>query len=290
MKYFVVTGASSGIGYAAVAGLLERGHHVFGSVRTCADADRLRADFGENFDALLFDVTDHTALKRATAEVAAVVGETGLAGLVNNAGYAASGPIMHLELDEFRHQFEVNFFGQIAVMQSLLPLLGARKSCPYPPGRIVNISSVSGKFGTPFLAPYCASKHALEALSDCLRRELMLYGVDVIVIEPGSIKTPIWDKAEELDAERFRTTDYYDIVVGLRKYMVEIGRKSQPVAVVTKAILNALEDPKPKCRVALPNNGRFAWWLQRALPARFVDRQIAKRLGMENKRAREQEG
>ena len=279
MQYVVVTGASSGIGYAAVAGLIERGYHVFGSVRKQADATRLQEDFDAAFTPLLFDVTDHDAVRSAAVQVSEIVGDTGLAGLINNAGYAASGPVMHLEMEEYRHQLEVNFFGQIAVTQTFLPLLGARKPCPHPAGRVINISSVAGKFASPFLSPYCASKHAFEAFSDSLRRELILYGVDVIVIEPGSVKTPIWDKANELDAERYRETDYYDIVVELRQFMVSRGRNSQPVDRVTCAILRALEDAKPPTRIALPDNGRFAWWLQRVLPDRYVDRQIAKRLG-----------
>lgn len=163
---------------------------------------------GESFTPLLFDVTDAPAIQAAVEQVRTALGEEdNLVGLVNNAGVAVAGPLMHLPVAELRQQFEVNLFGLVAVTQAFLPLLGARPDTTVMPGRIINLSSVSGRIAYPFMGPYAASKHALEGLSDSLRHEL-IYGIDVILIEPGSVRTPIWDKAEQLDINRYANTDY----------------------------------------------------------------------------------
>ena len=179
-KYVVVTGTSTGIGHASAAELIAHGYHVFGSVRNEADGERLQAELGPAFAPLVFDVTDSDAVYSAAEAVEDVLGDDNLVGLVNNAGIAVAGPLMDIEMDKVRHQFEVNVLGVLTVTQAFLPLLGACEDASEPPGRIVNISSVSGHTAYPFLGPYCASKHALEAFSDSLRRELLLYGVDVI--------------------------------------------------------------------------------------------------------------
>ena len=191
MKSVVITGASTGIGWAAAKVLLGHGFRVFGSVRKQADADRLTSEFGANFTPLLFDVTDEAQVRAAAREVRnALNGET-LAGLVNNAGIAVAGPALELSVDDFRRQMDVNVVGPLIVTQAFGPLLGADTSLKGPRGRVVMISSVAGKNGNPLTGPYSASKHAIEGLSESLRRELMLFGVDVIVIAPGAVKTPI---------------------------------------------------------------------------------------------------
>ena len=192
----VITGASTGIGEACVRLLVERDFLVFGSVRTAADAERLKAQFGENYAPLFFDVTDGDAVARAAVAVEDRLQGGTLAGLVNNAGMAVAGPLLHVPVEELRRQLEVNVIGQIRVTQAFAPLLGARASQGEPPGRIVNMSSVAGRMVGPLMGPYSASKFALEAMSDALRRELAVYGIAVVVIEPGMIATPIWDKAE----------------------------------------------------------------------------------------------
>jgi NAD(P)-dependent dehydrogenase (short-subunit alcohol dehydrogenase family) len=279
MKYILVTGASTGIGYATTAELVAHGYEVLAAVRQPADAERLRQSLGEAVTPLLFDVTDTAAIARAAEQTAAKVGQGGLAGLVNNAGIAVAGPLLHLPVDELRHQFEVNLFGLLAVTQALAPLLGARRGAPHPPGRIVNVGSVSGRVAFPLLGPYAASKHALEALSDSLRRELLIYGIDVIVIEPGPVRTPIWDKAEQLATDRYAATDYAEIVRSLQQSAIERGRQGMPPERVARVIRRALEDPHPKTRYPLPTEGLFVWRLLRALPDRWLDRLIARRLG-----------
>lgn len=283
MKHVVITGVSSGIGYAAAVELAGRGYHVFGSVRREADAARLHAALGERFTPLVFDVTDAAAVGRGAAEVAGVVGSAGLAGLVNNAGIAVSGPLMHVRLDDLRRQFEVNVVGVVAVTQAFLPLLGARPDPGHPPGRIVNIGSVSGRIAYPFLGPYAASKHALEALSDSLRRELLPFGVDVILIEPGSVATPIWDKAEQEDYSHYAATAYGPMLKGFGAMAVQRGRRGMPVERVARTIATALEHPRPRARYPLINHRVTGWWLPRFLPARWLDRIVARALGVNQK-------
>ncbi len=288
MKSIVITGVSSGIGYAAAEEFVRRGYRVFGSVRNVEDGVRMAAALGERFSALLFDVTDAPAIARAATQVEEALspfaaGENGLTGLINNAGISIGGPAMHLPVDAFRRQFEVNLFGVIRVTQAFLPLLGARHDSPHPPGRIVNISSVSGKIAYPFLAPYAASKYALEAFSDSLRRELMLYGVDVIVVEPGAVKTPIWEKAQQQFLAYDDETDYDSHLVHMQHITAKSERTAMPVAQVTKVLIKAIEERSPRARYALPNGRVTGWWLPRFAPTRWFDRRIAKRLNLQPK-------
>jgi NAD(P)-dependent dehydrogenase (short-subunit alcohol dehydrogenase family) len=161
MKSVVVTGASTGIGWGCAKVLIGKGFRVFGSVRKQADADRLANAFGANFVPVLFDVTDAAAAKAGAETVAAQLKGEPLFGLVNNAGIAVPGPLLHLDIDEFRHQLEVNVTGQLIVTQAFVPLLMAQPSHKEGPGRIVMISSVGGKNASPFVGAYNASKFAL---------------------------------------------------------------------------------------------------------------------------------
>ena len=280
MKTVVITGASTGIGYDAARYLIAKGFHIFGSVRKPADGERVQRELGERFTPLLFDVTDGAAVETAVSQVTKAVGSNGLAGLVNNAGIAVAGPLMHIPLDEFRWQFDVNLFGLLDVTQKCRPLLGAVPDAAHSPGRIVNISSVSGKIVYPFMGPYAASKHALEALSDALRRELLLFGVDVVVIEPGSVKTPIWDKAQDLDTAQYSHTAYEGMLEGLKRVLVRQGKSGIPVERVSEAIFTALTSAKPKTRYVLARKLLTSWLIPRYLPDRRFDKIIAERLGI----------
>jgi NAD(P)-dependent dehydrogenase (short-subunit alcohol dehydrogenase family) len=279
MKSVVVTGSSTGIGWGAAKVLLEKGFRVFGSVRREADGERLKTEFGANFVPLLFDVTDAAAVNAAAEQVSgALAGET-LAGLVNNAGIAVAGPLLYLKIDEFRQQLEVNVTGQVIVTQAFAPLLGADRSRKGAPGRIVMISSVGGKNANPFMGPYCASKFAVEGLSESLRRELMLFGIDVIVIAPGAVATPIWDKAEQVDVTQYANTPYMTQLEKIRAYMLDRGPKGLKPEKLGEAIHHALTTPNPKVRYTVSPDG-----LQDAmvniLPKRMVDRMIGGRLGL----------
>ncbi len=275
--FILITGASTGIGYDAAREMVAHDYRVFGSVRSEKDGRRVRKELGERFTPLVFDVTDASGIARAVAQVSGVVGDRGLRALVNNAGIAPGGPLMHMPLDEFRALFEVNVFGVLAVTQAFLPLLGARRDAHHPPGRIVNISSISGGVAFPFVGAYAASKHALEAMTDALRRELALYGIDVIAIEPGPVKTPIWEKAKGAGTEqRYASTDYAPMLGRLQDAMDAENRKGAPVARVSRAIRRAIEADRPKTRYPLT----ALWHVKAFLPDRLLDHVARSRMGI----------
>ncbi|HEX2186062.1 MAG TPA: SDR family oxidoreductase [Chloroflexota bacterium] len=279
LKSVVVTGASSGIGWATTRVLVDRGVHVFGSVRREQDAARLSTTFGERVTPLRFDITDEAAVRRGAGEVQERLGASTLFGLVNNAGIAVPGPLMYLPPDEFRHQLEVNLVGALVVTQAFLPSLGADRSRQGKPGRIVNVSSVAGQSGGPFLGAYAASKHGLEGLSESLRRELMLFGIDVIIVAPGMVATPIWDKGEAVDASRYDATAYAPAIRRVREFMLSQGRRGFPPERVGEVIWHALSTPRPRVRYAVVPRRLLSWTIPRLLPRRLVDRIIARRLG-----------
>jgi NAD(P)-dependent dehydrogenase (short-subunit alcohol dehydrogenase family) len=278
MKSVVVTGTSSGIGWGTASVLIRNGMQVFGSVRKQEDANRLAAEFGSAFTPLVFDITDAAAVRAAAEQVREALGGETLFGLVNNAGIGVAGPLMHQPIDEFRHQIEVNLIGPLIVTQAFLPLLGVDRSLRGAPGRIVNVSSVGGKNGAPFLGAYVASKHGLEGLSESLRRELMLYGIDVIIVGPGGVATPIWDKAEQIDTSIYANTDYAEVLPRFAEYFVSEGRKGYPPERVGEAILHALTVAKPRVRYAVVPQRFRNWILPMLLPRRIVDRIIARGL------------
>ena len=280
-KSIVITGVSSGIGYATAVELVKLGYHVFGSVRQAEDGQRVQAALGERFTPLLFDVVDHEGIKTAVSQVRAAIGENNLTGLVNNAGISVLGPLMHMALAEFRQQFEVNLFGLLDVTQQFLPLLGARKNAAAPPGRIVMVGSVSGQIAYPFFGAYAASKHALEGLSDSLRRELLRYGIDVSLVEPGTTQTPIIDKAGE-QISQYRDTDYGDILHKMQTETVADRQESAiPVEKVAAIIIEALLSENPKTRYPIPRKKLSGWYIPRWLPDRWLDRITAAKLGID---------
>ncbi len=280
MKSVVVTGASTGIGWGCVKVLTQRGFRVYGSVRKQADADRLSKEFGDAFRPLIFDVTNEAAVKAAARLLEQQLGGDTLTGLVNNAGIANPGPLLHLEIDTFRQQMEVNVTGQLIVTQAFAPLLGATPgSKTKTPGRICMMSSVGGKVASPFLGPYSASKFALEGLSESLRRELIIYGVDVIIIAPGAIATPIWDKADRIDITPYANTPYKASLDMVKKYMVGLGQKGLPPERIGETVHTALTSPSPKTRYIVTPEP-LTNWMGNHLPKRFLDKTIAKRLGL----------
>ncbi|MET3665458.1 SDR family NAD(P)-dependent oxidoreductase [Caulobacter sp. 1776] len=277
-KSVAITGVSTGIGWGAAKVLVGKGFHVFGSVRKQADADRLQAEFGEAFTPLLFDVTDEAAVRAGARRVEAALEGATLAGLVNNAGIAVAGPLLYLPIDEWRQQLEVNLTGVVIATQAFAPLLGAGGRVA-DPGRIVNISSVGGRNANPFMAPYCTTKFGLEGLSESLRRELLPFGVDVVVVAPGAVATPIWDKADQIDTTRYANTVYGAALDRLRAYMLQIGKAGLAPEKIGEAIHTALTAPSPKVRyVVSPSPMQVL--MTEILPKRTVDRITGKRLGL----------
>lgn len=276
----VVTGTSTGIGEAAAALLVRRGHRVFGSVRRAADADRLRESLGERFTPLIMDVTDEAAVAAAAAEVGAALEGQRLGGLVNNAGIAVGGPLAYQPMAEIRATLETNVIGPILVTRAFLPLLGTDPARQGAPGRIVNISSVGGRLAFPFVGAYVASKHALEALTDSLRRELLPFGIDVIAIGPGEVVTAIWDKAERQSFDPYENTPYADVLRRFRDWFIAEGRKGFPPSRIAETVATALTTEKPKARYAVVPKPVTMWYLPLAMPKRWADAVIKRQLKM----------
>ena len=267
---FLVTGASSGIGAATVKRLAAGGHDVIAGVRKPEDGERLGVRW------LRVDVTDAASIEAAAAEV----GDR-LDGLVNNAGVAVTAPLELIPIDELRRQMEINLIGQVAVTQAFIPALRNAR------GRIVNMSSIGGKIALPLAGPYAASKFALEAVSDSLRRELRPFGIRVAVIEPGAILTPIWDKGEDeagrvlaqVGEEKVERL-YGPLVAGLRAEVEKIkgGRGSEPDE-VAKAVEHALTADKPRTRYLVGMDAKLRAKAAKVLPDRVLDAAIARQLG-----------
>jgi NAD(P)-dependent dehydrogenase (short-subunit alcohol dehydrogenase family) len=268
----LVTGASSGIGEATALHLKGLGFDAVGAVRKDEDAERLGS---QGLRTVKLDVTDADSIAAARASL----GEGPLAGLVNNAGVAVASPLEFLPIDQLRHQLEINLVGQVAVTQQFLPALRAGR------GRIVNVSSIGGRVALPLLGAYAASKFALEAISDSLRRELMPHGVDVIVIEPGGVKTPIWRKGNETadeiqsgvppEAEQL----YGPMVEALRRGSSRIAEKTgiEPRE-VAEVIGRALTADKPRTRYLVGRDAKLRARIAMVMPDRRMDRAILKQL------------
>ncbi|MSR07273.1 MAG: SDR family oxidoreductase [Gemmatimonadetes bacterium] len=265
----VVTGASSGIGAAIVRDLAERGFRVFGTVRRARDGEEVEAAGGIP---VTLDVAYIPGIERAKDAVERSLGGLPLRALVNNAGIAAVGAIELLDLDVLRKALEVNVVGAVAVTQAFLPLLRAAK------GRVVNISSVSARMALPFAGPYAASKAALEAISDSLRRELLPTGVDVIVIQPGSVRTPIWGKIAEIDLRRFAGTIYEPALTRLRDQALKAGKHGLPPEAVAQAVFRAITQRRPPTRILVVGRGQWFQRVVRILPDRFLDWIVKRRL------------
>ena len=270
----LITGASTGIGRACALHMAKFGWRVFAGVRDPLDAASLREEGMQRLTPLFLDVTDPKSIKEAAELVAVSEGVTGLSGLVNNAGIPYGGPIEFLDLDEVRHVFEVNFLGVIAITQAFLPLLRLGT------GRIVNVSSISGLLAAPFVSPYSASKFALEALSDSLRVELLPWNINVSIVEPGAIYTPIWDKAGGVLTDLFKRAPQ----MGLKLYGGAIhGMEDRfkphgiPSVTVAHAVAHALTSRHPKTRYPIGVEGAMIRFFS-GLPDRIRDRIILSKL------------
>jgi len=276
----LISGASSGIGEACVRDLDARGFRIFAGVRRDEDAARLRASASPLLTPVRLDVTSAGSIDKALATVEQAVGRAGLTGLVNNAGIAIPGVVEFLSLDRLREQLEVNLIGAVALTQAALPLLRAGR------GRVVNMSSIAGVVAAPFLSPYAMSKHALEAFSDSLRLELRPWGIEVAVIEPGTVDTRIWEKglrtADELmqtlpeEAERL----YGEQIRAMRAVTEREAAAAAPATLVAEAVRHALTARRPRTRYVVGRDARLAVRLRRWLPQRLFDRLALRSLGL----------
>ena len=280
MKSVVITGTSTGIGYQTSKTLIESGYRVFGSVRTDEDANRVAMELGKNFIPLVFDVTDEQAVKDSVKKVSALLDNQTLTGLVNNAGIAVFGAVQNLTAEEFKHQFNVNLLGVFHCTQAYMDLLGADKDRHGAPGKIINISSISGELAMPFMSAYNMSKFGLEGFSEALRRELMIFGIDVVVVAPGPIKTPIWTKFDKVSMlKRYDNSAYRKVSSKMVRFAEALEKKGVSSEVVAQRILTILTNSKSKTRYRID-----AQWFQNALlsllPKRTSDKMIAKQMSI----------
>lgn len=276
----VITGASTGIGAGCALRMDQRGYRVFAGVRREEDGERLRQQGTDRLTPVMIDVTSQRSIDDAAATIEAATGDHGVAGLLNNAGIAIGGPVEYLDLEHYRRQFEVNYFGQIAVTQAFLPAV--RRAT----GRVVFMGSIAGRSSGPFFSPYAGAKHALEALTDSLRVELHPWGIQVAVIEPGSIKTPIWDKGtataeqilEEMPEEAI--SRYEPFIEPVLKYASAQNEAGGEVSKVADAVEHALTAKRPKTRYLVGRDARIQATVKQWLPDRVGDRLVRRLLGV----------
>ncbi len=280
MRNVVVTGVSTGIGRGAASVLVKQGWRVFGSVRKEGDGRALQKELGEAFIPLVFDVEDNDAILAAAETVRMHLAGQTLAGLVNNAGRSFPNPLLVQSVADFRKQIEINLVGVFAVTRAFASLLGADPMLAGTKGRIVNISSVGGKMGVPFLGAYVAAKHGVEGFSESLRRELQLVGIDVIVVGPGSVATAIWNKAEAMPLDHLAGTIWEKPFKAFTSYMIKTGRKGLTPDQVGAVIATALSVAKPRTRYTVVKGKFLDATLTSLLPSRAVDRIIGKQLGL----------
>ena len=268
----LITGASTGIGAACAIRLAAAGMHVYAGVREDAAGAALRAQNAALITPLHIDVTDADSIAAAVATLDAQLGDAGLNGLVNNAGIAIGGPLEVLPMNEIRRQFDVNVFGALAVTQAFLPQLRRAR------GRIVNMGSIAGRIALPFLGPYCMSKSALRAMTHALRLEVDAWGIDVALVEPGAIATPIWKKsnaaADVMQATLQNDTlaHYSRHLEGIRRVIAKAEEQAISADAVARAVEHALTAAHPKTEYLVGNDARMRAAINAVLPQFLQDR------------------
>ncbi len=280
----LITGASTGIGAAAAIRLAGAGWTVFAGVRSDRDGEALQAAGSGDLRPVLLDVTRPETIAATLSQISAALGPRRLSGLVNNAGIAIMGPLALQPLEDFQAHFQVNVFGMLRVTQAAIPLLGADPARTGPPGRIINITSVGGRIASPFLGAYTATKHANEAMTDTLRRELAIYGIDAIAVGPGAVRTPIWDKAERRgEAGPYAQSDWADALQRFETAMLQGGRSGLPAERIAAVIETALTVDRPKARYAPVPDKLVNFTIPTRLPKRVLDRIFTGRFALRRK-------
>lgn len=282
MRVVCVTGVSSGIGYGIARILTRAGVHVFGTVRSGFDGERLASEFGAFFHPLIMDVTNQDSIDHAVQTVSHFLGGRKLWALVNNAGVSILGPMLYQPLEEFETQVNVNLTGTVRMIKSFLPLLGTDKMrTGSERSTIINVSSMGGKLGVPLLTGYTASKFALEGLSESLRRELRPFGINVVIVGPGAINTKIFDKSLETNFARYEHTEYN---FALRSFIGKTQadrEKALPPEALGYLVMRILTSRRPKLRYAVMRHGWIVWPIIRSIPARWFDFMFGKMLQLE---------
>lgn len=269
MKHVLITGVSSGIGHSITKYLLEKGFFVFGSVRSKNDAEKLKSQFSANFEPLIFDLLDKDAIVKSKFLVEKILKSAKLDAIINNAGISIHGPLKYLPIEDIQLQFDTNVIGTLMVTLTYLDLLKSNPSNSTNRGTIINMSSISGVFTTPFLTPYCSSKYALESISDGLRRELIPLGINVVSIRPGPVNTEIWNKAVQ-DERNYKGTVYEPYFSKKEKVIESIKLKAVKVEEISKIVHKVLLKRSPKSNYVVMRFSIY-YWLQRYMPGRVID-------------------
>ncbi|WII73895.1 SDR family oxidoreductase [Bdellovibrio sp. 22V] len=270
MHEVLITGASSGIGYALTESFLQRGDVVWAGARKPETLKAPAEKYPGNLKVLKLDVTSATDIESAVQTITQNPSDKKFI-LVNNAGVALGGPIESLPLEEWKSLFEVNVFGLVSVTKNFLPRLRQNR------GLVINIGSISGRISSPYLAPYCASKFAVKAISDALRRELRSHGVNVVLVEPGPIKTDIWDKSihHSNELKKFITGDqlkvYGEAIENLNSAVAEVAKSAVPVSWVTDTVMSAINAKNPRAYYLVGKGIRIQAFLAKHLPTKWLD-------------------
>ena len=273
-KSILITGCSTGIGAALVLEYLKQGFIVFGSIRDKKMEPLLKKKYGNNFIPLVFDVTNYSQISKAYKKVKLKLRGANLGILINNAGIAQLGPVEHISSEEFDLHLRTMVLGAFNCVQIFLPLLGTQNRLT--PGKVINISSGGGSIGQPFMASYCSSKHALEGFSESLRRELLIYGIKVIIIAPRAFKTAIWEKSNvDKRASDFRKTVYSQAFSKFTGFIKDASKEGQDVKVLARKIYKISTLTKPKVKYSMGPSG-LQFFLIRTLPKKIIDKILGK--------------
>ena len=273
-KSILITGCSTGIGAALVLEYLKQGFIVFGSIRDKKMEPLLKKKYGNNFIPLVFDVTNYSQISKAYKKVKLTLKGANLGILINNAGIAQLGPVEHISSEEFDLHLRTMVLGAFNCVQIFLPLLGTENRLT--PGKVINISSGGGSIGQPFMASYCSSKHALEGFSESLRRELLIYGIKVIIIAPRAFKTAIWEKSNvDKRASDFRKTVYSQAFSKFTGFIKDASKEGQDVEVLARKIYKISTLTKPKVKYSMGPSG-LQFFLIRTLPKKLIDKILGK--------------
>ena len=282
MRTILITGVSTGIGKAIAEELLKtKEYYVIGSVRKESDALYLSEKYQKLFHEVIFDVTKKDEIESGKKIVEKILSDNNsyLSCIINNAGIALGGPIRYLDVDIFRKQFEVNFFGLIEVTKIFMDMLIESNKYKMK-NKIINIGSISGKRSYPFVGPYTASKHALEGLTDALRRELLIHEVDVVLLQPGPIRTPIWEKVPDIEKNPFLKTEYEVPLRKFNKGYIQLGIDGFPPHVIGEKVVKIMKTNNPKTRYVITPKILKNFLIPGFLPDRWVDKMTGKMLGL----------
>ena len=276
----VVTGSSSGIGKELCRALISNGYKVFGTTRSKSDSVKLLKEFGPGFKPLIMDVTIESQVIRAKKKIEKHLAGRKLCALVNNAGVATLAPVEHMSTSDFIKQINAKVLGTFLCTKIFLPLLGTDKKLVGVPGRIINISSIlGGKIGVPFMSSYCASKHAVEAFSESLRRELRLFGIKVIIVAPGSVSTPIWNTVKtHKNNMSFSRTAYSLPFMKSLNFLEQLDKRSLPIEKLSRVIIECIESKNPKLRYNPTKNYFQKLWP--LIPRKLMDKLFSLTYGL----------